>query len=294
MYQNSLGKKILKTITMSKLLFLITPFIFLAAFTCAATRESVTINQINLKSSNYDNEKNYLDFIGYSNLQPVFRNRKNNQVVKLGSKNELKIIIDSSIGDYEPFYYCDQGYCKVLKANRTKIIIHTNNMDYNFTLPTDHTNISFSSKMDTMYYDDVNDDIIKYFIIKTNKTLSTQIKGYGPIICKGYLYYTRSLDDQDSDDVEVALFKSSLNTNNEIMILDDLFEDGWRISPDSKFLLYCLGDGYRLYNTETKLITGLKISLDTKFNIVYYDYMDKNFVFMNGSDLSKKIISLNE
>jgi hypothetical protein len=252
--------------------------------------ESGTINRKYLSKTKENNIKDYLDFIGYFKLQPVFRNRKDDQVVKLGANNELIKILDSSY-DYEPIYYCDYGYCKVSKTNRKQIIIHLNNYDYKFKLPSEYSSPSFSSKMDTMFYDDTTDGVIKYYIIKTNKTVSTQIKGYGPILVENNLYFTRSYHEHLAGDVEVTLLKSKVDGSHEAIILDDVFESGWHISPDSGLLLYCLGDGYRLYNIRTKLQTILNIELGTNFNIVFYDFINKHFVFMNGSNFSMKIIN---
>lgn len=237
----------------------------------------------NIDALQFNQTKDYLDFIGYSNLQPVFRNRKDDQVVKLGVNSELIKVMDASF-DYEPIFYCDFGYCKVSKTNREQIIIHLNNLDYKFKMPSVFTDISFTAKMDTMYYDDVNDSVIKYYVFKTNKTVSTRIKGYGPKPLNDYLYFTRAYHNYGGGDVEVSFLKSRIDGSDETIISDDIFESGWQISPDGNKLIYVLGDGYRLYNIKTKTKKILDIQLNTDYNIVYYDYIQKHFVFMNGGN----------
>ena len=281
-----------KTITMRKFSFLTIIIIFIVVPTCVIGKSKISGHDDVFKDYP-DHKKDYLDFIGYCNLQPVFRNAKNNQIVKMGTNNELISVIDTNFRDYEPFYYCDYGYCKVLKTNRKQIVIHANAIDYKFTLPSIFSSVCFSTKMDTLYYDDPDDGFIKYYILKTKKTLSTHIKGSNHQLCKGFIYYTRGADNQRSGDVEMKLYKSNLTTFDETMIQDDIFEDSWLISPDGRFLIYCLGDGYRLFKIGPNVNTILDIPLSTDYNIVYYDYENKNFVFMNGSNLSKKIIKLN-
>jgi hypothetical protein len=256
-------------------------------FSIAITLYLLFITTSNVDAFQFIQTKDYLDFIGYSNLQPVFRNRKDDQVVKLGVNNELIKVLDASI-DYEPIYYCDYGYCKVSKTNREQIIIHLNNIDYKFKLPREFSSPSFTTKMDTMFYDDTIDGVIKYHIIKTNKTISTQIKGYWPKPIKDYLFFTRDYHNDGAGDVEVSLLKSRVDGSDETIINDDIFESGWQISPDGNILIYLLGDGYRLYTIKTKKDVILNIQLNTEYNIVFYDYIHKHFVFMNGGDWRKR------
>lgn len=240
-------------------------------------------NKIEIKSIILD-EDAYLEFIGYYQNYPVFKNYSTDELYISKRAGIFNLLLKYK-NNQNPLFVNNRAI--VFTKDNDLIIKHLSNDEERvISLPNEAIMLTSNDDVNTIVYCDV-DQNIKRLDVQSKEIVDLGIKGNYPVIIKNKLYYSQ-LENKALDDTYENIYVYDLvNPSSPSLVLNKIMGDPWIITPDEKFVIcnkYKEGKGLTVcyINLITKEITFLD-SLDNS-TMCYYSYQEDLMVFYDPSN----------